>query len=89
MKEAIFLKYQTEWRKDNSALKVCEKSRRIGISWTEAGDSVLYSAASSGGDTLYIGYNKDMTLEFMDDCRFFANLFNVAAQDMEEDIFGD
>ena len=89
MKEAIFLKYQTEWRKDNSALKVCEKSRRIGISWTEAGDSVLYSAASSGGDTLYIGYNKDMTLEFMDDCRFFANLFNVAAQDMEEDIFED
>ena len=84
MKEALFLKYQRDWRRDKATLKVCEKSRRIGISWTEAGDSVLYSAKATGGDTLYIGYNKEMTLEFMNDCRFFSHIFNIAAQDMEE-----
>ena len=89
MKEAIFLKYQKEWRKDKNSLKVCEKSRRIGISWTEAGDSVLYTAKANGGDTLYIGYNKDMTLEFMNDCRFFSRIFNIAAQDLEEGLFED
>jgi len=89
MKKAVFLKYQVEWRKDKSSLKVCEKSRRIGISWTEAGDSVLYSASASGGDTLYIGYNKDMTLEFMNDCRYFASLFDIADRDMEEEIIED
>ena len=50
-------------------MKVWEKSRRIGASWCEASDAALYGAGESGGDTWYIGYNKEMAEEFIGDKR--------------------
>lgn len=34
--EAIFLPFQSKWIKDDSRLKLMEKSRQIGISWSTA-----------------------------------------------------
>jgi phage FluMu gp28-like protein len=85
----IMLPYQARWISDISPVKVAEKSRRVGISWTEAADSVLEAAKANGMDCWYVGYNKDMSLEFIRDCAFWAKHFDIAISDYEEAVFKD
>lgn len=75
-----------------NALTVVEKSRRIGVTWAIAADAVLTSAAdraAGGMDTWYIGYEKDMTREFIDTCAMWARSFNQIAGEVEEFVFRD
>lgn len=78
------LPYQQEWCADQAPVKLCEKSRRIGLSWGEAADTALLAASSSGMDSWYIGYNKDMALEFIRDCANWAKFYNLAADKIQE-----
>lgn len=86
---AVLLPYQQRWLADDSRVKVCEKSRRIGLSWSEAADDALYAASDSGGDTWYIGYNKDMAEEFINDCAAWAKHYKFAAGAVEEEVLKD
>ncbi|WP_234831208.1 hypothetical protein [Rhodopseudomonas palustris] len=73
-------------------ITLCEKSRRIGVTWAVAGDAVLTSAATraaGGMDTFYIGYNLDMAREFIDVCAMWARSFNEAAPSVDEFLFDD
>jgi len=83
----VLLPYQARWAADQSAVKVCEKSRRVGLSWAEAADSVLWASEKGHGEkrnVWYIGYNKDMALEFINDSANWARAYNIAASEMEE-----
>jgi phage FluMu gp28-like protein len=79
-----FLGYQQRWAADNAQVKVCEKSRRIGLSWGEAADSALLAAKTNGMDVWYIGYSKDMAEEFIRDCGDWLKFYGMAASDIEE-----
>lgn len=79
-----FLGYQQRWAKDENPVKVCEKSRRIGLSWGEAGDSALLAASTRGMDVWYIGYTKDMAEEFIRDCGDWLKFYGMAASEIEE-----
>ena len=81
---AVLLPYQQRWVADRSPVKVCEKSRRVGISWAEASDDTLYAATESGGDVWYIGYNLDMAREFINDCGNWAREYDKIASEVEE-----
>ena len=81
---SALLPYQQRWCADNSPVKLCEKSRRIGLSWGEAADTALLAASSGGMDAWYIGYNKDMALEFIRDCANWAKFYGLAAGEIEE-----
>ena len=73
-------------------LTVCEKSRRVGVTWAIGADAVLTSSAAKiagGMDTFYIGYEKEMTREFIDTCAMWGKAFNQAAGEVEEFIFLD
>ena len=85
----VLLPYQIRWMADRSPVKVAEKSRRIGLTWTEAADSALTAAAQAGMDTWYLGYNKDMALEFVEMAAAWARQFNKAARAIEEVAIGD
>jgi phage FluMu gp28-like protein len=87
----VLLPYQQRWVADTSQVKVSEKSRRIGLTWAEAADDVLTAAAASGMDVWYIGYNKDMAIEFILDCaQWTAHLGEAAGQIEEgEEIYKD
>lgn len=87
--EALLLPYQRRWVEDDAQVRVIEKSRRIGISWAEASDDALYAASEGGDDVWYIGYNKDMALEYINDCAMWAGAYNLAAAEMEEIVFVD
>ncbi len=86
---AVLLPYQQRWMADKAPVKVCEKSRRIGLSWSEAADDTLYAAAASGDDVWYIGYNKDMAEEFINDCAAWAKHYQFAASAVEEEVVRD
>jgi len=83
----ILLPYQRDWVADPAPVKIMEKSRRVGISWAEASDDTLYASQKGGGEkrnVWYIGYTKDMALEFINDCANWARAYNLAASEMEE-----
>lgn len=87
----VFMDYQGKWVSDRSTVKVMEKSRRIGLSWGEAEDAVECAAAAGGMDVWYIGYTKDMAIEFILDCAQWAGQMQGFATEIEsgEEIFID
>jgi phage FluMu gp28-like protein len=83
----VLLPYQARWAADRASVKVWEKSRRVGASWDEAADSTLYASEKGRGEkrnVWYIGYNKDMAQEFINDCSNWSRAYNLAASEMEE-----
>jgi phage FluMu gp28-like protein len=72
-----------------TALLLIEKSRRIGLTWGIAAYLVMQASKrkSEGGQNgWYMGYDKDMTLEFIETCAMWARVFNIAAETMEEEV---
>lgn len=91
MSEEIFLPYQKEWANDASPILVYEKSRRIGVTWTDAAIDVLLASTQgkSGMDVWYIGYNLDMAKQFIKDCAFWVESYSLVAEDFKETIVKD
>ncbi|WP_287128763.1 hypothetical protein [Candidatus Cyanaurora vandensis] len=81
----VFLPYQGRWCAEQSKVKSWVKSRRIGASWCEAGNSALIAGASGGQNTIYVGYEKTMTRTFIEDATTFARAFDAICSQIEED----
>ena len=79
------LPYQARWVADGSGLKVIEKSRRIGMSWAEAYDSVMH-ASEGRGNVYYQSYNLDMTRGFISDCGDWAKALQFGAEEIGETL---
>jgi len=86
---AILLPYQQAWVSDPAPVKVCEKSRRVGLSWAEAADAALFAASTTGSDVWYVGYNREMAQEFIGDCAKWARDYDLAAGKVGEEILKD
>lgn len=86
---AVLLPYQQQWIADTAQVKVCEKSRRVGLSWGEAANSALEAAKQGGQDTWYLGYSQDMAQEFIRDCAWWAGHYQIAAEAMEQIVVED
>lgn len=70
------------------SLLAIDKSRRIGLTWGVAAFATLKASSSleAGGQNIwYMGYDKDMTLEFIEVCAMWARAFNLVAGDIEEE----
>lgn len=87
--DAVLLPFQQRWINDPAPVKVCEKSRQIGLTWAEAADDVLIAAQAGGRDVWYIGYEKEMTREFIETAADWARRFDRAASAIEEFLFED
>ena len=85
----ILLGYQARWNAERAEIAVCEKSRRIGLSWGDAAERVIH-AAEGRGNVYYMSYNKDMTETYIGDCADWARKFNQAASEvLEETVIED
>lgn len=71
---------------DPAPLKVWEKSRRIGASWAEAADAVIYAARRGGGSHYYLSYSREMARGFIDDCAEWAKVLQAGASAVQEEI---
>ncbi len=82
------LPYQVSWVRDRTPLKVYRKSRRIGISWSEAYAAVMH-AAEDRGTVRYLSFRKDITRQFIDDCAYWVGVANAAAGEVGEHVVHD
>lgn len=91
--EGLLLPYQSSYLKfaAGHSLVVVEKSRRIGLTWAECADDVLYAAtqAPHGDDVNYIGTSLDMGREYIDACADWARMFDKAFTHTEEVFKGE
>ncbi len=90
----VFLGYQQRlWSTvSTTALLAVEKSRRTGFSWAlgAIAAATAASAKSAGGmDVLYMGYEREMTREFIGYVADWAKAMQLAAQDAEEFVWTD
>lgn len=71
----VFLPYQRRWHYDKSPLKLIEKSRRIGISWSTAFEAIKTASSygKQGSDVWYAAYTHDAGVEFMRDVFFWLD----------------
>ena len=79
----VFLAYQAKWLEDESPVKICNKSRRIGISWVTAFEAVLTAAArrsAGGSDVFYMSQSIRDSKEFTLACGVFARELDIAYQ---------
>lgn len=83
--EAIFLPFQSRWIMDRSRLKLMEKSRQIGISWSTAFASAERTAAQDARHDEWVSSRDDIQARlFIEDCKLFAGIMNMAAKDLGE-----
>ncbi len=88
----LFLLYQAKWFADRSRVKVCSKSRQIGISWTTAAEAVLVagaSAASGGMDVWYMSQSGRDATEFTRDAAEFARAMDAGLVDVGDELLKD
>lgn len=83
--DAIFLTFQSKWITDRSRLKLMEKSRQIGISWSTAFASDERTAAQDARHDEWVSSRDDIQARlFIEDCKLFAGIMNMAAKDLGE-----
>lgn len=86
----LLLPYQRAWLGENNQVAAIEKSRRVGVSWAEAGGDALHCASANGGNAWYMGQDKDMSQAYIEDAAWWATeVYQLACSDVEEDIFYD
>lgn len=88
--EALFLPYQGKWIKDRSRLKLMEKGRQIGLSWSTAYAADERTAAAGARNDQWVSSRDDIQARlFLEDCKMFAKVLNMAAKDLGERVIDD
>lgn len=83
--EDIFLPFQSKWIKDESRLKLMEKSRQIGLSWATAYAGDERTAAAGARHDQWVSSRDDLQARlFIEDCKMWAGIMNKAAKDLGE-----
>ncbi|MDE1170782.1 MAG: terminase family protein [Verrucomicrobium sp.] len=84
---SFFLPYQAAWIRDNSRIKIMEKSRQIGMSWAAAYRAVSTTACQGARfDTWISSRDETQAKLFGEDCARFARVLNQAARDMAVEV---
>jgi phage FluMu gp28-like protein len=89
-RDVMLLPFQQKWVSDNSRLKLCVKSRQIGLSWCTA-YRVVRQKLSKGArlDAWISSRDEAQALLFIEDAKRFADILNVAAADMGQNVVDD
>lgn len=83
--EGVFLPFQSRWVQDESRLKLMEKSRQIGLSWSTAYATVERTATQGARHDQWVSSRDDLQARlFIEDCKMWAGIMNLAAQDLGE-----
>lgn len=83
--DALFLPYQGRWIADTSRLKLMEKSRQIGLSWSTAYAATERRARQGARLDEWVSSRDDLQARlFIEDCKHFAQALDAAAVDLGE-----
>lgn len=85
--DAVFLPFQSMWIQDGSRIKLMEKSRQIGISWSTAYGADERAAAQGARHDEWVSSRDDIQARlFIEDCKLWAGIMNLAAKDLGEQV---
>jgi phage FluMu gp28-like protein len=87
LNDTYFLPYQRAWRADGSRLKICQKSRQIGLSYADSYDSVLKAALRPGRNVWVMSRDEAQAKQYIRYCKHWANILHYAATDHGEQVF--
>lgn len=83
--DAIFLPFQSGWITDDSRLKLMEKSRQIGLSWSTAYACNERTSLQGARHDQWVSSRDDLQARlFIEDCKHWAKIMNMAAKDLGE-----
>lgn len=85
----MLLDYQRAWLADRSRIKLAEKSRQIGWTWTDALDAMEEAAA--GENDVWVSSRDELQAKlYVDDSKFWADLYQRGADALGlQDILDD
>jgi phage FluMu gp28-like protein len=84
-KDAIFMQFQSSWIRDNSRLKLMEKSRQIGLSWSTAYPCVERVSLQDAKLDQWVSSRDELQARlFLEDCKLWAKVMDLAAKDLGE-----
>lgn len=88
--DTIFLPYQGRWIADESRLKLMEKSRQIGISWSTAYAAVARTGRLGAKHDQWVSSRDDIQARlFLEDCKLFTGVLDLAARDLGEQVIDE
>ena len=83
--KGIFLPYQNRWILDKSRLKLMEKGRQIGLSWSTAWACDERTGIVGNKHDQWISSRDDIQARlFIEDCKVWAKVLQLAANDLGE-----
>jgi phage FluMu gp28-like protein len=78
-----FLPYQNKWLTDTASLKIMQKSRQVGISYTDAYDSVRKVCQRGARLDVWISSRDEAQAKlYVEDCKKWAAILQAAARDL-------
>ena len=88
--DALMLPYQAAWVRDRSRIKLVEKSRQIGFSWATAYDLVRQAVLESARLDTWVSSRDELQARlFLEDCKKFGDILEIAASALGEGIYKD
>jgi phage FluMu gp28-like protein len=88
--KGLFIAGQEVWIKDNSRLKLMEKARQIGISWSTAYKASERTASTGAKHDQWVSSRDDLQARlFIEDCKMWAKVLSLAAQDLGEVVIDE
>lgn len=85
--KALFLTFQSNWIKDNSRLKLGEKARQVGWSWTTAYACVRRTGLAGAMNDQWVSSRDDLQARlFIEDCKLWSDVVQLAADDLGEQM---
>lgn len=89
-REPLLLAYQADWVEDISRLIIAEKSRQIGWSWSEAYKIVRDKSLADARLDQWVSSRDEIQARlFLDDCKGFAGILQLAARDLGQQVLDD
>jgi len=82
-----FLPYQQRWLRDSSRLKICQKSRQVGLSYIDSYDSVRKAAVRRGKDVWVMSRDEAQARQYIRYCKRWANVLQLAAHDFRQHVY--
>jgi phage FluMu gp28-like protein len=87
--KTYFLPYQIDWLNDNSQIKVWEKSRRIGATYTQAYEDVRDAVLGKVPAVWFSSADESAAKEYIIYCAQWAKIFDKGARDLGEQVLDD
>src|SRR5689334_7611196 len=81
-----FLPYQGRWRRDRSPLRICVKSRQIGVTHVDCYDSVMLAGQRGGQDVFVMSRDELQAKLYVELCARWARVIGMAAHEFGERV---